>query len=107
MPQWDESERRILGELESELGTAELSAVLYEWVTATVHRISAVTVALGFWRAQMIEHGYSVQVAEASLPLILERLWLAPKQPFPTDEVLDMLSIRLDEEEDANDEEED
>lgn len=78
MPQWDDNERKMLSDLEKELGSAELEAVLSEWVTSSVHRVFAVTVVLGCWHEQLLAQGWSAEAVEASLPMILNRLWSVP-----------------------------
>lgn len=99
---WSESERNIIGQLESELGSAELTAVLSEWVTATVHRILAVSVALACWRQQLSEQGWGEEAIDKSLPLIMDRLWHLPSpSPIGPTDVLSMLGfVHLDGEDD-------
>jgi hypothetical protein len=101
------SERDILGELEKDLGGAELSAVLSEWITTIIHRIMAVTLALGWWRTQMIAQGYSPEAVEANLPMIMDRLWSVPRPDFPLDQIIEIMSMRFDEVQDMNDDETD
>lgn len=104
--QWSESERNLIGQLEAELGSTELSAVLSEWVTATVHRILAVSVALACWRDQLIEQGWSTETIDGSLPMILDRLWQPPApSPVPLDQLLDLISIHYDHDDDDTEEE--
>lgn len=109
--QWnDDSERELLGQLESELGTAELSAVLSEWVMATTHRICAVGAVLGVWREQLISHGWSDRAADASLPLIMARLWAPPpehRSPLSFDEIMDLISDQIEETLDAEENDDD
>lgn len=105
MSEW--SERDIIGEMEKDLGGAELSAVLSEWITTIIHRITAVTLALGWWRSQLIAQGWSAESVESSLPMIMDRLWSVPRPDFPIDQILEIMSIRLDEQSDMSDEETD
>lgn len=96
------NERDIMRELEKDLEGAELSAVLSEWITTIIHRITAVTLALGWWRTQLIMQGYSTEAVERSLPMIMDRLWSVPKTEFPLDQVLEMMAIRIDEDADSH-----
>lgn len=104
---WSESERKIIGQLESELGSAELTAVLSEWVTATVHRILAVSVALACWRQQLSEQGWGTEAIDDSLPLILDRLWRVPNNTsMSPHDVMSILGfIQMDEEDEDESEE--
>lgn len=97
MSEWEE--RRILNDLERDLGGAELSAVLSEWITTVIHRITAVSLALGWWRTQMIMQGYSVDATEDTLPMMLDRLWTVPRSEIPIDEILHYVSMKVDEDE--------
>lgn len=97
---WGEDhERELLGQLESELGTAELSAVLSEWVMATTHRVCAISAVLGVWREQLLGNGWSERSVEASLPLILDRLWAVPehRSSMSLDEIMEMISDQIEE----------
>jgi hypothetical protein len=97
MMDWSERERAILGELEKDLGGAELSAVLSEWIVSMIHRVTAVTLVLGWWRTQMTMQGFEHETVESSVPLILDRLWTSPKgQMIPLDQILDVINIHFD-----------
>ena len=69
------TEEEILTALESNLGTAELTAFLSEWITTNVHRCAAFALVLGSWREGLIGAGYSGQAVEDTLPLMMTRLW--------------------------------
>lgn len=115
MHQWTDAEKQALAELDHDLGSAELSAVLSEWVAVQVHRAFATTQVLGCWRTQLIQHGWNPQVADAALPLILDRIWpshsvetnMLPIGEFMdrvTDQITDyILSEEDDEDEDDED----
>jgi len=104
---WDDH-REMFGQLESELGTAELSAVLSEWVVAMTHRICAVSSVLGVWRSQMMEHGWTERTVEASLPLIMRRLWSAPNGTgVDIDQIMELISDQIEETLDGDEETDD
>jgi hypothetical protein len=110
--EWTDAEKTVISELESDLGTAEMGAVLSEWVAANVHRVFAATAVLGAWRSQLLLHGYPETVADSSLALIMDRLWPSKNSGhgLPLDDLLDRVSdqvtrIILDDAEDWDDDE--
>lgn len=114
MHQWTDAEKQAIAELDHDLGSAELSAVLSEWVAVQIHRAFATTTVLGCWRTQLINHGWNEQIAEAALPLILDRIW--PSQSVETemlpfgdfmDRVAEQVTDYILEDDDEDDEDDD
>lgn len=97
--QWSDAERQTLNELERDLGSAEISAVLSEWVATQIHRAFATTSVLGCWRNQLIAQGWSDRTAEAALPLILDRIWPIEggSESYPFDVIMDQVASQVTE----------
>lgn len=113
MHEWSDAERQAIGDLERDLGSAELTAVLSEWVSTQVHRAFATTTVLGCWRTQLIAQGWDERTTEAALPLILDRIWPttnSARQYMPMAEFMDQVTDQitdyiLSEDEDDEDDE--
>lgn len=71
-------ETDLFAALESDLATTGLVAMLKEWITQNAHKVTAFTIVLRHWADSMILAGYSREAVEASLPLMIERLWTLP-----------------------------
>ena len=98
MHEWTNAENLLIGELERDLCGGEMrrNAVVDEWVKTNVHRVFAVTAVLGAWRTQLLAHEFPESLANASLPLIMDRLWPVRGQAgIPLIEILDSVADRV------------
>lgn len=68
-------ESEILEKLESDLATTELTAHLMEWMGSHIHRVSALSNILGWYRKSMKEQNISDSCIDNTIPMILDRVW--------------------------------